>query len=239
MADQATDLYNGLTISGRAFRLPPISTPPSTRRRRGHLAPVLDPCLPIVRDRRLARIPRGRYRRCGDTPGARRRSYAARFPQQLSHRGSALCIEQSGRFKGALIVCPYHAWSYRQDGHWRLFRQDRCRRVSIVPSMASLPLPWRSGAGFVFVNLASNPALDVERSFDGPRQSSVTGLWRSFGSATPIERSSPATGRSSGRISTNACTARVSIGTSPRSCRSTVGLHGTPRRPRLARSCRR
>ena len=30
------------------------------------------------------------------------------------HRGSRLCLENEGRTN--LIVCPYHAWSYRQDG---------------------------------------------------------------------------------------------------------------------------
>ena len=30
------------------------------------------------------------------------------------HRGSRICLEKEG--KANLMVCPYHSWSYRQDG---------------------------------------------------------------------------------------------------------------------------
>lgn len=88
------------------------------------------------------------------------------FRNTCRHRGSALCAQESGRLKGPLLVCPYHAWSYRQDG-----------RLAGIPSKA-LPSGFDREAhglspaavevwrGLVFVNLQSDPGDDVLGSFD-------------------------------------------------------------------------
>jgi phenylpropionate dioxygenase-like ring-hydroxylating dioxygenase large terminal subunit len=39
------------------------------------------------------------------------------------HRGSRVCTERSGHARGAVFVCPYHAWSYNLDGSLRAARQ--------------------------------------------------------------------------------------------------------------------
>jgi phenylpropionate dioxygenase-like ring-hydroxylating dioxygenase large terminal subunit len=39
------------------------------------------------------------------------------------HRGSRVCTEQTGRARGGVFVCPYHAWSYNLDGSLRGARQ--------------------------------------------------------------------------------------------------------------------
>ena len=72
------------------------------------------------------------------------------------HRGTRMCEEQSGRFKGA-IVCPYHAWTYGLDGHLRTARNMR-----EVPDFQESDYPLRGAAvalweGFIFVNLAEQP----------------------------------------------------------------------------------
>ena len=38
------------------------------------------------------------------------------FHDTCRHRGSALCTAPHGRFPGARITCPYHAWSYALSG---------------------------------------------------------------------------------------------------------------------------
>lgn len=70
------------------------------------------------------------------------------------HRGSILCTESSGRFKGGQITCPYHAWTYGLNG-------------KLVATPRRLPTPDFNFAryslyeiatdqwgGFIFVNLS-------------------------------------------------------------------------------------
>ena len=38
------------------------------------------------------------------------------FYNTCRHRGSLLCSDPQGRFKGKSISCPYHQWSYSLDG---------------------------------------------------------------------------------------------------------------------------
>lgn len=76
-----------------------------------------------------------------------------------SHRGTQLCTEPTGNFKGKSIQCPYHAWTYALDGkllgaplmqEGDGFQKDECglhrAKVHI----------WE---GFVFINLDENPAI--------------------------------------------------------------------------------
>jgi glycine betaine catabolism A len=72
------------------------------------------------------------------------------------HRGTRLCEEPSGRFKGS-IVCPYHAWTYGLDG-----RLMTARNMREVPDFKESDYPLRNAAltrweGFIFINLADKP----------------------------------------------------------------------------------
>ena len=83
------------------------------------------------------------------------------FHNHCRHRGSRLCQEAVGKL-GSSILCPYHAWSYGLDGSLRA-----------VPAMtevagfdrADYPLhavALENCGGFLFVNLATNPAPFAE-----------------------------------------------------------------------------
>ncbi len=87
------------------------------------------------------------------------------FYNTCRHRGSQLCQTESGRLKGRLITCPYHAWSYALDG--RLVRAPSKRlpegfETSDFPLYGVAAAEWR---GFVFVNL-DEAAEPVETAFD-------------------------------------------------------------------------
>ena len=73
------------------------------------------------------------------------------------HRGTRLCEAAQGHF-GESIQCPYHAWTYSLDG-----RLLAARHMQDVPGFERSQWPLHSAAvaewhGFVFVNLAPNPA---------------------------------------------------------------------------------
>jgi Rieske 2Fe-2S family protein len=79
------------------------------------------------------------------------------FHNVCRHRGSRICEEHTGRFSET-IQCPYHAWTYALDG-----------RLIGAPATSDLegfrkqdwPLhavPVALWEGFVFVNLADDPA---------------------------------------------------------------------------------
>ena len=73
------------------------------------------------------------------------------------HRGSRVCVKPHGH--AALLVCPYHAWSYNLDGS---LRQAREMPEGFDPSAHGLaPLPLTTIGGLIFVSFAPNPpALD-------------------------------------------------------------------------------
>lgn len=93
------------------------------------------------------------------------------FYSTCRHRGSLLCTEAKGSFKGKSIVCPYHQWSYTLDGElvntpYRLEGRhegppeaDDFRRED-YPLYRVAVSQW---AGFVFVNLSQDepPALEL------------------------------------------------------------------------------
>ena len=75
-----------------------------------------------------------------------------------SHRGTQLCTEPTGNFKGKSIQCPYHAWTYALDGkllgaplmqEGPGFKKDECNLHQAQVHI------WE---GFVFINLDKNPA---------------------------------------------------------------------------------
>ncbi len=80
-----------------------------------------------------------------------------------SHRGTQLCTEPTGNFKGKSIQCPYHAWTYALDGkllgaplmqEGNGFQKDECGLHQAKVHI------WE---GFVFINLDKNPvAFEVQ-----------------------------------------------------------------------------
>ena len=90
------------------------------------------------------------------------------FHNTCRHRGSAICTEDSGRFRGSLIVCPYHQWSYTLDGRLRStpHRLDSADFRFDDHPLYSVALEER--AGFVFVHLGVNPPPLAESLDPGP-----------------------------------------------------------------------
>ncbi len=74
------------------------------------------------------------------------------------HRGTQLCQEVSGHFRGEKITCPYHAWTYELDG--TLFKAPLMEGTAgFNPGDNDLyPAHVATWGGFVFINLADDPA---------------------------------------------------------------------------------
>jgi Rieske 2Fe-2S family protein len=77
------------------------------------------------------------------------------------HRGTRLCEQSAGRFSET-IQCPYHAWTYTTDG--RLIGAPHMHEVegfdpADYPLHAASIAEWE---GFLFVNIAEQPATFEE-----------------------------------------------------------------------------
>jgi Rieske 2Fe-2S family protein len=86
------------------------------------------------------------------------------FHNTCRHRGSVLCTEARGRFRGNAIVCPYHGWTYSLAGELKgaphQLRSPDFRNRDFPLYRVALDT-W---GGFVFVNLlgeAAPPLADV------------------------------------------------------------------------------
>ena len=80
------------------------------------------------------------------------------------HRGSRLC-EESGPGSKAGITCPYHGWTYALDG--RLIGTPHLAADEIDRAALSLwSVACQVWQGFVFVNLAADPA-PLEQAANG------------------------------------------------------------------------
>ena len=47
------------------------------------------------------------------------------------HRGTQMCTEPKGNFKGGVIQCPYHAWTYKLTGE---LQQAPLMKELLIPS---------------------------------------------------------------------------------------------------------
>ena len=86
------------------------------------------------------------------------------FHNTCRHRGSILCQQSQGRFRGQRIVCPYHSWTYSLEGEltatpWRL--EGGGFDATKYPLYDVAVGEW---AGFVFVNLDENTAPFSDRT---------------------------------------------------------------------------
>lgn len=70
------------------------------------------------------------------------------------HRGSRICDRPSGHAKGVL-VCPYHAWTYKLDGALRSARMMPKEFDTSQHGLKQLPLELIEG--LIFVSLAMEP----------------------------------------------------------------------------------
>ena len=69
------------------------------------------------------------------------------------HRGSRICVEKSGG--GAMLTCPYHAWTYRLDGALRAARE---MPEGFDPAAHGLaPLPITIVGGLMFISFGDAP----------------------------------------------------------------------------------
>ena len=69
------------------------------------------------------------------------------------HRGSRVCVEKSG--SGAMLTCPYHAWTFRLDGSLRAARE---MPTGFDPAAHGLsPLPIKIVGGLIFISFGDAP----------------------------------------------------------------------------------
>jgi Rieske 2Fe-2S family protein len=85
------------------------------------------------------------------------------FYNVCRHRGTRLCMEQRGAFKGS-IQCPYHAWTYGLDG-----TLNAARNMDDTPGFDRAEYPLRDAhvaefEGFVFVAL--EPSQPFSQAFE-------------------------------------------------------------------------
>ena len=78
------------------------------------------------------------------------------FSNVCRHRGTRLCEQQAGRFRGS-IQCPYHAWTYGLNGELKV-----ARNMAEVPGFDRAAYPLKEAAvglweGFIFVRLTDSP----------------------------------------------------------------------------------
>ncbi|HEX5274106.1 MAG TPA: aromatic ring-hydroxylating dioxygenase subunit alpha [Candidatus Rubrimentiphilum sp.] len=80
------------------------------------------------------------------------------FYNVCRHRGTRLCTQERGRFKGT-IQCPYHAWTYGLDGRLRV-----ARNMEGVDDFDPAEYPLREASvatfeGFIFAALDPRESL--------------------------------------------------------------------------------
>lgn len=83
---------------------------------------------------------------------------ARAFANVCRHRGSRICADQHG--SGAMLTCPYHAWTYRLDGSLRAARE---MDEDFDPAGHGLiALPLAEIGGLLLVSFSQAPrALDA------------------------------------------------------------------------------
>ena len=86
------------------------------------------------------------------------------------HRGSRVCVEKAG--SGAVLTCPYHAWTYHLDGRLRAARE---MPPGFDPAGFGLKaLPVMVVGGLVFISYGQAPPALGDA---GPALTAMTGLY--------------------------------------------------------------
>ena len=94
------------------------------------------------------------------------------FHNTCRHRGSVLCTEEKGRFKGGSVVCPYHAWTYSLDGKLTSTPHQLYSADFDMKDYSLYRVAIGEWGGFVFINLAGDAAEPLE-DYLGPLPDSV------------------------------------------------------------------
>jgi choline monooxygenase len=81
------------------------------------------------------------------------------------HRGTRLIEERRGHIK-RMIICPYHAWSYKFDGALRNAPRTECLKGFEPSDYALKPVRIEELGGFYFVNMDPN-ARPLAEEMDG------------------------------------------------------------------------
>lgn len=87
------------------------------------------------------------------------------FHNACSHRGMRLVWDSKGR--GGKFSCPYHAWLFDGQGALAHIPDQKCFPHVDQASSGLTPIHCDIWNGFVFINLAENPAQTL-REFLGP-----------------------------------------------------------------------
>ena len=69
------------------------------------------------------------------------------------HRGSRICVDARG--SAAVLVCPYHAWSYHLDGRLRAAREMPAGFDPAAHGLRALPLT--EIGGLIFISFGDDP----------------------------------------------------------------------------------
>jgi Rieske 2Fe-2S family protein len=86
------------------------------------------------------------------------------FHNTCRHRGSILCTEESGRFEGGSVVCPYHAWTYSLEGSL-IATPHQLESADFDMNEYSLyGVAVGEWAGYIFVNFAGANAEPLEHT---------------------------------------------------------------------------
>ena len=84
------------------------------------------------------------------------------FYNVCRHRGSKVCLESSGRIK--LLVCPYHAWSYKLDG---TLQSAQLMADDFDPSQHGLhPCHIKELKGIIFLCISDKEAPEFDIKLD-------------------------------------------------------------------------
>lgn len=79
------------------------------------------------------------------------------FYNVCTHRGTKLVAEERGNRK--VFVCPFHSWSFRNDGGLRRITDEETFRPEVIAHRPGLtPVACELHAGIIFINMGENPA---------------------------------------------------------------------------------
>lgn len=90
------------------------------------------------------------------------------FHNACAHRGSEVVMAQSGR--ATRFVCPYHSWTYRNDGNLIGVPDERAFFEIDKKKCGLTSIAVGTWEGFIFINLQREPEVSLE-DFLGPLKS--------------------------------------------------------------------
>ena len=79
------------------------------------------------------------------------------FYNVCTHRGTRLVAEERGNRK--VFVCPFHSWSFRNNGELRRITDEETFRPEVIAHRPGLtPVACEIHAGIIFINMGENPS---------------------------------------------------------------------------------